>query len=215
MTLVQATPIDDQPISATFFGEGQWLTSFITPDSLEVLKLHKKITDDIDDFEEKLFACWEWVANNVKYVQFVNAKIQINGHSSSQDDYWQQPSQVIRTLVGNCANKSFLLASLLRNELTVDKVHVVLGNLHQDKKPGGHAWVEIKPRSRSYIFESTRGDMQPMVASDIANIYEPVIYFNDQTVAAIEGRTLLEPFCAVYADWLRDYLDWAFIEGRK
>jgi hypothetical protein len=63
--------------------------------------------------------------------------------------------------------------------------------------------------------ESTRGDMKPMVLAESADIYEPVVYFNDEEVSAIEGRTVLEPFTAVYADWLRDYLDWAYIEGRK
>ncbi len=211
----QAIQIDDQPISATFFNEGKWLTDFITPDALEVKELHEKLTKDIDELQDKILACRDWVANSVKYVRFVQAKIYINGHTSSQDDYWQTPSQLIRTRVGNCANKAFLLCSLIRNELSSDKVHAVLGNLHQGAKPGGHAWVEVRPNGSNYIMESTRGDMKPMVAADIADIYESVIYFNDETVSAIEGRTVLEPFTRVFADWLKDYLDWAYIRGRK
>jgi hypothetical protein len=209
------TLINNQPISATFFNEGRWLTDFITPNALEVQKLHKDITGGIADPGERLTALWSWVANNVRYTRFVKGKIWVNGHSSVQDDYWATPSETARVTVGNCATKSFLLASLLRNELPAGKVHCVLGNLQQPKNKGGHAWVEVQPDGVKYIMESTRGDMKPMVLAESADIYEPVVYFNDEEVSAIEGRTVLEPFTAVYADWLRDYLDWAYIEGRK
>lgn len=210
-----ATQIDDQPISATFFGEGKWLTSFITPQALEVKELYEKLTEAIDDSDDKILACWNWVANEIKYVRFVKAKIWVEGHSSSQKDYWQAPSQLIQTRVGNCVNKALLLTSLLRNEISTERVFCVLGNLCQEGNSGGHSWVELRYNSHGYILESTRGDMQPMVNSDVANIYEPVIYFNDKEVSAIEGRTVLEPFTAVYATWLKDYLDWVFIEGNK
>lgn len=206
--------IDDQPISATFFGEGRWLTDFVTPEALEVQELYDNITDGLNSIEDRILACWEWVADEVRYVPFVRAKLSVNGHSSVQSDYWATPSQVIKTKIGNCANKSFLLASLLRQELSIGQVKVVLGNLYQPK-PGGHAWVEVNYNSYPFIMESTRGDMQPMVAPNVADVYEPVIYFNDQNVSAVEGRTLLTPFTAVYADWLRDYLDWIYINGGK
>lgn len=208
-------PIDDQAIAATFFDEGRWLTDFITPEALEVKGLHKKLADGFDDIEDKLLACWDWVANRVKYVRFVKATMQVNGHISRQSDYWQTPSQVIRTRVGNCANKAFLLCSLLRNDLAADKVQVVLGNLHQGGNEGGHAWVEVSLNSHSHIMEATRGDMRPMISTEVADIYEPVIYFSDKDVSAVEGRTLLQPFCEVFAGWLKDYLDWAYIQGRK
>jgi hypothetical protein len=207
--------IDDQPISATFFGEGKWLTDFVTPDALEVTALHTILVSESAVLEDRLGAMHRWVGNEVSYIPTIRARIWVNGEISFQDDYWQQPSQVIRTKVGNCCNKAFLLASLVRKELPAEQVHVVLGNLHQPPAPGGHAWVQTNIGGEDYIMESTRGDMKPMVAAGVANIYEPILYFNDQEVKAIEGRTLLTPFAAVYADWLKDYLDWAFIEGRK
>lgn len=210
-----AVPIDDQPIAATFFGEGKWLTDFVTPEALEVQALYAELTNGIYNIEDQLEACWQWVANEVQYVTFVKAKIVINGRSSVQQDYWQSPGQVIRTQVGNCANKAFLLVSLARQTLAAEQVRVVLGNLHQPPGPGGHAWVEVNYNSHPSIMESTRGDMQPMVASRVADVYEPVIYFNDETVCALKDRALLTPFTAVYADWLSDYLNWAFIEGGK
>lgn len=212
----EAIEINDQPMSASFFGEGSYLTSYITPDALEIENLHDDITRGIDDLLERAVKSWSWVANNLRYVRFVNATINIAGKVSRQTDYWQMPSQAIRTKVGNCANKSFLLGSLLRRDFTPQQMNVVLGNLYQNGDVGGHAWCEINiDGTHSYIMESTRGDMPPMVASEVADIYEPVIYFNDEMVAAIEGRTVLTPFCSVYADWLKDYLDWAYIGGDK
>ena len=78
----EPTTIDDQPIAATFFGEGKWLTDFVTPNALEVQELHAKLTDKVHYIEDRLIACWEWVAEQVKYVSFVQAKISINGKSA-------------------------------------------------------------------------------------------------------------------------------------
>jgi len=206
--------IDNQPIATTFFGEGRFLTSFITPDALEVRELHNKLIENMSSRDDRILACWEWVANEVRYTPFVKGKLWINGHYSTQDDLWNEPSVTIRVKVGNCANKAFLLTSLLRNELSADEVYCVLGNLYQPKE-GGHAWVEVKLSGQSYIMETTRADIKPFIPVGLTDIYEAVIYFNDKTVYAIEGRTVLSPFCSVYAEWLRDYLDWAYIRRRK
>ena len=206
--------IDDQPISATFFGEGRWLSSFVTPNSLEVQTLHQELTRDIDELEDRIIACWNWVASRVNYTKFVKGKIWVNGHSSVQTDYWQTPSQLIRTRIGNCANKAFLLASLLRNELPATEVHAVLGNLYNGRA-GGHAWVQANLGGMDYIIESTRPDGPPLIRAINADRYEAVHLFNDQEVHSIEGRTVMEPFTACFSTWLKDYLDWAYIEGRK
>lgn len=206
--------IDDQPISATFFGEGRWLSSFVTPNALEVQALHRELTQDIDELEDRIVACWHWVANRVKYTKFVRGKIWVNGHSSVQTDYWQTPSQLIRTQIGNCANKAFLVGALLRNDLPADRVHVVLGNLYNGK-PGGHAWVQANLGGIDYIIESTRPDARPLVPAINADRYEAVHLFNDQEIYTIEGKTVMEPFTACFSTWLTDYLDWAYIEGRK
>lgn len=211
----QPVIIDDQPIAATFFGEGKWLTDFVTPDALEVQKLHRDLTQGITDLQEKLSTLHQWVGDEVKYVRFVRAKIWVNGKSSVQDDLWNLPSVTARVKIGNCSNKAFLLASLVRNELPPEQVHVVLGNLHQPPEPGGHAWCEVNLNGEDYIMESTRGDMKPLVVAKVADIYEDVVHFNDKEVSAIEERTLLTPFCAVWVEWLRDYLDFSYIEGRK
>ena len=154
------------------------------------------------------------MASEVKYKQFIKGKIWIEGKSSVQDDLWNMPSVTYHVRVGNCANKAFLLTSLVRQEMPENKVYCVLGNLYNGK-PGGHAWVKVILNSADYIMETTRSDVPSLVLAGIADRYEAVHLFNDQTVYAIEGRTVLEPFTACYSTWLKDYLDWSYIEGRK
>ena len=206
--------IDDQPISASFFGEGKWLTDFIRPKSLEVQRLYAKLTDGIRDPEDRIVACWNWVASEVKYKEVIYARINVAGKISVQQDYWAEPGQTICTCVGNCANKAFLLTSLLRNEYPSDKVYCVLGNLYNGK-PGGHAWVQVAYDGDEFVVEATRPDVQPLVRVSVATRYEPVHLFNDEVVTTVPGATALEPFTRCYSVWLRDYLDWAYIKGRS
>ena len=206
--------IEDQPISATFFHEGKWLTEFITPDSLEVKNLYKTLTRGNISIEQNIKVCHAWVASQVKYKQFISGSLSINGMTSVQKDIWMDPGMVIRTQVGNCANKSFLLTSLLRNCLGPKQVYCVLGNLYNGE-PGGHAWCEVHLNDKTYISETTRPDVPALVLASVADRYEPVHYFNDKEAYAIEGKTVLEPFANFYSTWLKDYLDFAYIEGRK
>lgn len=206
--------IDDQPIAAEFFGVGKWLTDFITPDSLEVQSLYRDITRDIQDSEERVIACWSWVANNVRYVKLVKGKIYIHGQVSLQDDYWVPPSVTIQTKVGNCAVKSFLLESLLRNEIDSSNTYCVLGNLYNGEV-GGHAWCQVQLPSGNYIMESTRADIPPLIPLEMADRYEAIHYFNDEEVFMVEGRTSLQPITGSYSLWLKDYLDWVYIHGGK
>lgn len=210
-TIIQ---MDDQPIAASFFGEGRWLTDFITPGASDVQELFKALTNGIDDTDGRIVACWNWVTNQVKYVKFVKGKIWINGKYSVQDDFWALPSMTIHTHVGNCAVKSFLLTSLLRNELTPDQVYCALGNLYNGK-PGGHAWVALKRATGEHIMETTVPTAPAMVPASQVKRYETVHYFNDAEVYAVEGKTQLVPMSACYSSWLSDYLNWAFIEGQR
>jgi hypothetical protein len=108
--------IDDQPISATFFGEGRWLSDFVTPDEPDILTLWHEISRGISSQQDRIVAAWDWVANQVKYKPFIAARISVEGVTSVQEDFWQSPAMCSKTHVGNCANKAFLLASLLRND---------------------------------------------------------------------------------------------------
>jgi hypothetical protein len=206
--------IDDQPISATWFGESRWLTEFITPDAMEIKELFNQLCGDTPDKASCVRACHNWVATQIQYKPFIKARLWVEGRSYTNPDTWLRPSLTRCVGVGNCANKAFLLTSLLRNAMDPGEVHCVLGNLYNGKA-GGHAWVQVKIGERAYIVESTRPDVEPMVSAAIADRYEAVHFFNDQTAYAIEGRTVMEPFSDFYSTWLSDYLNWAYIEGRK
>jgi hypothetical protein len=210
----QVIPIDNQPMDATFFGEVRRLTDFITPNALEVQELHKEITNGIANPIDRITACWEWVANQVKYVKFVRGKLWIGNKVSIQNDLWPQPETTIQTKVGNCAVKSFLLTSLLRNELPPDQIHCALGNLYNGK-PGGHAWVSLNLAGQEHIMESTTPTAPPLVLASIAKRYEAVHYFNDTEVLAVEGKTQMIPMAACYSTWLNDYLNWAYIKAQR
>lgn len=207
------TIIDNQPISATFFGEGKWLTEFITPENIDVQALYHELTHGLVSIEDKIAACHAYVASEIKYKRLINGTLNIEGRVSRQNDLWSDPSTTIAIGIGNCANKSFLLTSLLRQELSADQVYCILGNLYNGK-PGGHAWSQVNING-GYIVESTRADVPVLVPVECAERYEAVHYFNDEEIYYIEGRTMLEPFTACFSTWLSDYLDWAYIHGRK
>lgn len=204
-------PIDDQPVSAGFFGEGKWLSDYITPNNPDVEMLHEDLTKGLQTKEERAVAAWDWVANEVKYKPFIRATIQIEGKSSAQADYWQSPAMCAHTHVGNCVNKAFLLASLLRRDFAQSEVYCVLGNLHNGAV-SGHAWVEANINGSIFILEATRNDV-PLLAVEKGTRYEPVHYANDKEIYAVPGRTVMTPFHACYSSWLRDYLHWAYING--
>ena len=207
-------PMDDQPISATFFGEGKWLTDFITPNTLEIQTLHKNITEGIDELGDRLAAMRTWVASKIRYTRFVKGTLQVEGKVSRQNDLWNTPAITAQVGVGNCANMSFLLTSLIRNDLAAQDVHCVLGNLYNGT-PGGHAWTQVRLGNEEYILESTKLDIPNLVPTRSIDRYEAVHFFNDKEAYAVEGLTILEPFAACYSTWLKDYLDWAYIKGRK
>jgi len=207
-------PIDDQPISAGFFGEGQWLTDFVTPNALEVKTLYKDICKGKQTRRERVVGMHQFVGAAIKYRPFIGATMTVAGKTSRNPDAWLPPSITRMVGIGNCANKAFLLASLLRNEFSPKEVHVVLGNLYNGKA-GGHAWCQLQMDDRSYIIESTRADVPTFISTDTTERYEAVHFFNDIDAYAIAGRTAMEPYLACYSTWLKDYLDMSYIRGKK
>lgn len=204
--------IDDQPMAASFFNEGKFLTEYITPDNLEVQDLHQALTAGIRDKYQRIMALHNWVGS-LKYTPLIRGRLEIAGRSAEQKDLWVMPSMTARVKIGNCATKSFLLTSLLRRELPASDVYCVLGNLYNGHA-AGHAWVGLMMNGQDCILEATRADA-PMVLEASAPRYEPVHYFNDKEVRAIEGRTLMQPFEACFSTWLKDYLNQAYIEGAR
>lgn len=199
-----AFPCDNQPISgATLLGEGRYLTSWVTPDNLEVQEKYKALTDS-QSLKDKITNCWSYVARQLRYKEFVTARVSVDGRTFVQKDAWLNPAQTIRANVANCFNRSILLASLLRQELPPEKVYVVLGNINND----GHAWV-LARLDQDYILETTSPNLSNcFVQASKAELYDPVLIFNDREVRHFPGKKIHEPFSDCFCvAWLEDYLD--------
>jgi len=199
-------PSDNQPISASILKERRLLTSWITPDSLEIQNKYDQITSGLSSTEDKILACLRF-ASDIPYTQFVKVSANVAGKTFVENDCWLQPSEAIFSPRLNCANKTYLLASLLRQELPAESVWACLGNLNSDSQDG-HAFGYIR-LDRDYILETTNPKVKdkliPIEAA--GNIYEDIIYFNDIGVRAVPERTIREPLSNCYCiPFLEDYL---------
>ena len=172
--------------------------------------LYEEVTRGLKSNEEKILACWTYVAN-IPYRETIASRITVNGKTKGQSDLWLYPAETIKLApVANCANKSFLLTSLLRNVLSESEVYCALGHLNIDGI-GAHAWVAIY-MGQDYILETTISQLEKaLIPEVVADAYEPVIYFNDMGVyTVLQGYSVTSivnerfGFCAI--PWLRSYL---------
>lgn len=200
--------IDDQAVSARFGGTAEWLSDFITPANPDVRLLYDKLSAGVSR-DEAIVRCWQYVAN-IPYVEAVRSRLTIGGKSYEQADTWLYPAETIRLApVANCATKSFLLTSLLRNALPASQVHCVMGHSYFNGQ-GSHAWCEIED-GEPYILETTQPKLERALvpARLVADIYEALMMFNDAAVEAVvpQGEAVLGEhfgFCA--QPFLSDYL---------
>jgi len=203
----EAVICDDQPINhATLLNESKYLTSWVTPDSLEIQAKYAEITEGLTTLRDKIHACWAYV-NDIPYVQFIKAKVNVAGETFVQNDVWLDPGQAAHAPALNCANRSFLLASLLRQELPPNQVYVCFGNVNYNGTDG-HGWIYAN-LDRQYIMETTSPHIKtPFMDAISAEIYESVLFFNDAGVYYIPGAGLREPLSYCYClRWLEDYID--------
>lgn len=205
-TIAEAIKCDDQPINgATIMGEDRFLTSWIDPDSLEIQEKYKELTKNISGQEDKIIAIWQYV-KSIPYTQFVSAKVNIGGRVFSQNDSWLDAGQTLQARKLNCMNKSILLVSLLRQELSADTAFICLNNV-KTNGIGGHA-VGYLRLGGDYILETTNpGIKSPFLRAEDADIYEAVVFVNDKSISYIPGVSLKEPlgFCCI--SWLEGYIN--------
>lgn len=214
--IAHAQVTTDQPVgghgkgaSATICGESRFLTSWVDPSSLEVQNKYDELTSGLRSLEDKIMACLDYVAD-FPYVLFVKAQMNIGGKVFVQNDTWLDPAEIIYAPAINCANRAFLLASLLRQEMPIRDVHVVFGNINLDGQDG-HAWNRIAFKGTEYMLEPTapRGHIRFFPLNHVSGeTYEDIIYFNDSEVRAIPNRALREPLSACWncIQWLSDYI---------
>lgn len=202
----------DQPIggehgSATLFGEPKWLAEWVTPRDLSVQEKYEQLTSGLSSPEEKIIACLRYVCD-FPYTRFIRVETRVDGITFVQRDAWLEPSQAMQTPKINCANRSFILASLLRQEMPPEDVWVVMGNLNVDGQDG-HAWDMVRLYGKQYMLEPTNARVKAsLIPIDLASGYEDVLYFNDYEVKAIPERKVREPFSACYycLPFLSDYV---------
>ena len=181
--------VDDQAIDSRF-GESVWLTSFITPQNPDIMLKYQALTEGLLSQRDRIVSLWEYVAN-IPYREIIRSKLVVNGRVISQKDTWFYPAETMKTGVANCANKSFLLASLLLNELPESKVSCVMGRVTIDGI-GAHAWVEVECSGKDYLLETTLPQLEEaLIPTSLATAYEPVLCFSDKRVyGMLVGETV-------------------------
>jgi len=202
---------DDQPIISRPFHDSVWLTSFITPQNPDVLLKYQELIEGIQNSRDRVIALWQYVAN-MRYQPTVSARVSLNGNVIAEPDTWLFPSETMQVNVANCANRSFLLASLLKNELTLpDQVYCSLGYLNLDGV-GAHAWVIADISGEEYILETTQPRLESaFVPASVALAYDQVIAFDEKSVYTVGVESNIASIlnasfglCAI--EFLRDYL---------
>ena len=203
----RAQAFDNQPIggggAATLFHESRWLTEWVAPNSLEVQAEYENLTKGLASDWDKILACFNRVLD-IPYTSAVRIKVSVDGRTFVQEDAWLDPAQALMAPKLNCSNRSFVLASLLRQEHTPEQVWVTLGNLKLDGL-GGHAWVLLRG-NQDYIMETTSPRIRTPITHSEA--HEAVVFFNDREVRVVPGRQVTEPFSSCWCiPFLEDYLD--------
>lgn len=172
---------DNQPIDARF-GDSVWLTSYITPNNPDVRLKYLELTDGISLTNDKIDALWHYVAA-FKYKAVIPSTLVTPGRRLYQGDTWFFPAESMLLGNLNCANRAFLLTSLIKNELPVrGQVYCVMGAL-SNNGTGNHAWVQAQIDGRLYILEATITDKaRAIIPVSSLDIYRGEVYFDEETV---------------------------------
>ncbi len=93
------------------------------------------------------------------------------------------------TLVHNCANKSFVLTSLLKNYFSAPgQVYCAVGNISLDGI-GSHAWVELNNNGIPYILETTQPNIsRALIPKYLASAYKGMVYFDQENVYTTDEK---------------------------
>mgnify|MGYP001573059683 CR=1 FL=1 len=178
---------DNQPID-TRFGDATWITDFITPNNPDVILKYQELTEGLTNPDDIIIAIWQYVAMK-PYVTLVASKLLVGGKVLVQEDTWFFPAEAMKVGALNCANKAFLLTSLLKNYmLKPGDVYCVVGDLTLGDV-GSHAWVEVRRGGRLYIMETTQPNIRyALIPKELAKAYEAKLYFDEKTVYTVDNR---------------------------
>jgi hypothetical protein len=144
---------------------------FVTPNEAKLASTRENILSNKFFLNPDWTALWEWVGNNVDYLQ-----------EDSSTYHWQFPKDTLSSKYGMCADYSTLLVSLYRGgTFGPNDCYVVAGTNAEGK---GHAWVVVRlPIVGWYTLEpQANGNfLVNLVANPFyVNGYTGQYQFNDQ-----------------------------------
>ena len=175
-----------------FAGEEHDIQDFVTPNQVEVLSLFEYLKQE--NPYETAALCWQYLNQYVSYPanplgQTVDKQRLITFGGAfvydQPDDYWQFPYETIarvrwasksgKMTMGDCADVTFAMVSVLRNQLGPNEVFACIGTHPINGEPQGHAWVVFRYELEIYYADPTHEFGKPL---DLG-LYVPYVYFND------------------------------------
>ncbi len=173
--------VDNQPINARH-GDSYWLTDFVMPANPDIRLKWQELSQGVSSPVQAVTRLWQYVAN-LPYRETVPSRTTAGSLNNQQSDTWFFPPETMRVRVSNCANKSFLLASLLKNLYpSAGYVYVVLGR-YAGEGIGGHAWVQAKVGGKDYFIETTQPRLPAaLIAPEKASNYQAQLFFDEHGV---------------------------------
>jgi hypothetical protein len=190
--------LDDLILCVGYPGEQHSIKEFVTPNQVMVKETYEAIGADA-------WQCWNWVCRNIKYPAKRGRMFDYHTLNAfgmrllkSSGEFFQLPYQSLLVGIGDCADKSAVLASMLRNFMDAGSVYVSMGTFSGDDGDIDHAWVTIMVDGDWYILETTlptARDWKPV--SELPE-YTAVLHANDQNIMSKEDLTNL--FCGVRVD---------------
>ena len=138
---------------------GQWydVRKFVQPNNPDVLAVYSQ-------YGPNYWSLYDFVCRNIDYRQ-------------DMGEFWQTPSETLRSRHGDCEDTSLLLCSMLQN------AHVALGTF----QGYGHAWCQLNGEVLETTYSSARPVPNPQD-------YCPYIYFNNAQVIELWPGALGEVF---------------------
>lgn len=131
--------------------------------------------------DEFTLAAWEYVGGRIPYEPLGSDMGFGTKAIECEDCYF--PTQVISRKKGNCVAKSSLLASLLVNRVSEDRVSIMVGDFHGDYN--SHAWVSMERGGAWYVLEATAppAKSKPWLPEEYAySTYNPHVEINSNYI---------------------------------
>lgn len=179
-------------VNKRFAGEQHDIRDFVTPNQIEILGLYEHLKED--DPYDTVINCWKYLNKYVQYPanplgQTVDKqRLSTFGGAFIYDqpnDYWQFPYETTarvrdaakrgKKAFGDCADVTFVLASVLRNQLGPNEIHACIGTYILKGKPCGHAWVKLRIDLNIYYIDATHDFGKPLNFE----LYDEYVLFND------------------------------------